>query len=183
MIFWIPIAEQFSAIYAQRPTYVNCGNGRASDHIPDVVYIPYGRRRRGCQHHLARHPRFFSTAVSPRKTLFVSFYMFQIESELQAFKTRNCNASHLLRFLPIKIFLIYSSSAILEVWSNKKIHHVNYTNHDTLTITFAASSPDYLPTELSWLRKTVSLNLFVVSSLVKFQCLLPGKRPTKKASE
>lgn len=56
-------------IHARRPTYVNRGDGRASNHIPDVVHLAYGRRarRRGRQHHLARHPRLFSTTVSPRK--------------------------------------------------------------------------------------------------------------------
>jgi len=49
-----------------RPTYVNRGDGRASNHIPDVVHLAYGRRGRwrGRQHHFARHPRLFSTTTA-----------------------------------------------------------------------------------------------------------------------
>lgn len=44
------------------PTYVNRGDGRVSNHIPDVVHLSYGcgGRRCGRQHHLARHPLAFS---------------------------------------------------------------------------------------------------------------------------
>lgn len=71
--------------YARRPTYVNRGDGRVSNHIPDVVHLPYGRCRRGCQHHFARHPRLFSTTASPRKTLLAQ-YALQVESEPQGFE-------------------------------------------------------------------------------------------------
>lgn len=102
--------RQRIAIHAWRPTYVNRGDGRASNHIPDVVHLTYGRRgcRRGRQHHFARHPRLFSTTASPRKTLLASFSThLRSNPNCKRFKLKNCNALHLLRFFPMKIFLIY----------------------------------------------------------------------------
>lgn len=70
MVSWIPIAEHNVAWFMERrSTYVNRDDGRVSNHIPDVVHLPYGRRRRGRQHHLARHPRLFSTQLPSSRFL------------------------------------------------------------------------------------------------------------------
>lgn len=64
----IIIAQSHALHYAKRynvswwidlVTYVNGGDGRVSNHVPDVVYFSSGRPRRrgGRQHHFASHPR------------------------------------------------------------------------------------------------------------------------------